>query len=127
MNKKSLIVVGIAIVLLGVGFGLRLFMTKTAENKEARASLSQAKVVNVDAVVGDPEKFPGIIGVEGLVTKSDETGSTFALGCEDACILMPVKFAGQWPKEGTNVIAYGEIKKTEEAKYIFVAQEITAK
>ena len=127
MNKKSLIVVGIAIVLVGAGYGLHLFTTKTAENKNAQVELGKAKIVNVDAVVGDPEKFPGIIGVEGLVTKSDETGSTFALGCEDVCILMPVKFAGQWPKEGTNVIAYGEIKKTEEAKYIFVAQEITAK
>ncbi len=127
MNKKSLIVFASAVVLVGAGFGLHLLTTKAPENKEAHAALSQFKIVNVDVIVREPEKFTGTIGVEGLVTKSDETGSTFALGCEDACILMPVKFAGQRPKEGTNVIVYGEIKKTEGAKYIFVAQEIATK
>ena len=77
--------------------------------------------------MNNPEKFVGLIGVEGTIAKVDEKNLAFTLGCEDACIAMPVKFSGRLPKEGANVIAYGEVKKTEQAKYIFVAQEIKAK
>lgn len=134
MEKKSLGIVAIALVLIAAGWGVHWLTSgnpslrdKTPENSGTRATASRAKVVNVDDVVNNPEKFAGLIGVEGTVTKVDETNSAFTLGCEDACIVMPVKFSGRPPKEGANVIAYGEVKKTEQAKYIFVAQEIKAK
>src|SRR3972149_3436038 len=127
MEKKSLGVVAIALVLIGAGWGVHWLTAKPGENCGTQATASKAKVVNVDDVVNNPEKFAGLIGVEGTITNLDETNTAFTLGCEDACIAMPVKFSGRPPKEGTNVIAYGEVKKTEQAKYIFVAQEIKAK
>ncbi|MFI5251973.1 MAG: hypothetical protein ACHQQQ_06015 [Bacteroidota bacterium] len=127
MNKKSLILLTVAVVLIIAGFGVRLVTSKTNMIKESHETLGQTKVVSVDAVVADPETYTGIIGVEGLVMKSEGGETAFALGCEDACVLMPVKYKGQPPQEGTNVVVYGEIKKTETSKYIFVAKEIVAK
>lgn len=131
MNKKSLGVISIALVLIGAGWGIRVMTSGPSENVAVQTDRVKARVVSVDEVVNDPEKFiltlVGIIGVEGTVTKIDESHAAFMLGCEDACIVMPVKFNGQPPKEGANVVAYGEVKKTEQDKYIFVAQEIQSK
>ncbi|TSA22206.1 hypothetical protein D4R75_05320 [bacterium] len=127
MGKKSLVIVSISLVLLGAGWGVHLLTSKSPEKSGTQTTGNKAKIINVDDVVSSPEKFAGVIGVEGTVTKVDEANSEFTLGCEDACILMPVKFDGRPPKEGANVIAYGEVKKTEQGKYIFVAQEIKAK
>lgn len=127
MEKRLLVVVSIALVLLGAGWGVHVLTSKSSEKSGTQVTSNKVKVVNVDEVVSNPEKFAGVIGVEGTVMKVDETNSTFTLGCEDACILMPVKFDGRSPKEGANVIAFGEVKKTEQARYIFVAQEIKAK
>lgn len=127
MGKKSLGVVAIALVLIGAGWGMHWLTSKPPENSGTQATASKAKVVNVDDVVNNPEQFAGLIGVKGTIAKVDEKNSAFTLGCEDACIEMPVKFNGRLPKEGTNVVAYGEVKKTEQAKYVFIAQEIEVK
>ncbi len=123
MNKKSLAIIFIAVVLIGAGWGVHFLTSKSSEDSTTQTPNSKTQIVNVDDVVNDPEKYIGVIGVEGTIAKVDETNSVFTLGCEDVCILMPVKFNGLVPKEGTNVIAYGEVKKIED-KYIFVAQEI---
>src|SRR3989339_1370299 len=123
MEKKSLGVVAIALVLIGTGWGVYGLTSKPSEKSYIQTTPSKAKVVNVDDVVNNPEKFAGLIGVEGTIAKVDEKNLAFTLGCEDACIEMPVKFSGRLPKEGTNVIAYGEVKKTEQAKSVFIAQE----
>ncbi len=127
MDKKSWVIVSIALVLLGAGWGAHLLSSKSPGNPGAQTTANKPKVVEVDEVVSSPEKFDGVIGVEGTVTKVDEPNSAFTLGCEDACIVMPVKFKGQLPKEGTNVIAFGEVKKTEQDKYVFVAQELRSR
>jgi len=127
MEKKSLGVIAIALVLIGAGWGVHWLTSKPSEKSVTQTTASKAKVVNVDDVVNNPDKFVGFIGVEGTIAKVDEKNLTFTLGCEDACIEMPVRFSGRLPKEGTNVIAYGEVRKTEQAKYVFVAQEIEAK
>lgn len=127
MNKKSLGVIGIALVLVGTGLTFHLLTKKTAENRESHITHDQTNILDVDNVVNDPDKFTGLIGVEGSITRINEPGLMFTLGCEDACVLMPVKYTGHVPAVGTSIIAYGEIKKTEESKYIFVAQEIAAK
>lgn len=127
MEKKSLGVVAIALVLIGAGWGVHWLTSKPSEKSVTQTTSGKAKVVNVDDVVNNPDKFVGFIGVEGTIAKVDEKNWAFTLGCEDACIEMPVKFSGRLPKEGANVIAYGEVKKTEQAKYVFVAQEIEAK
>lgn len=127
MEKKSLGVIAIALVLIGAGWGVHWLTSNRSEKSEAAAAPNKAKVVDVDDVVNNPEKFEGFIGVKGTIAKVDEKNFSLTLGCEDACIEMPVKFTGQSPKEGTNVIAYGEVKKTEQAKYVFLAQEIQAR
>lgn len=127
MKKKSLGVVAIAVVLIVAGWGVHWLTSKPSEKSTTQTTASKAKVVNVDEVVNNPDKFVGFIGVEGTIAKVDEKNLAFTLGCEDACIEMPVKFNGRMPKEGTNVIAYGEVKKTEQSKFVFLAQEIEAK
>lgn len=127
MNKKSIAIIAIAIVLLGAGWSVHLLTSKPTEKTEIQVTPSQAQVVSVDDVVNEPEKFTGIIGVEGTITSVDAINATFILGCEDACIIMPVQFKGAALKEGMNVIAYGEVKKTDEAKYLFVAQEVKSR
>ena len=120
-------VVAIALVLIGAGWGVHWLTSAPSEKSATKSTASKTRVVNVDDVVTDPEQFVGLIGVEGTIAKVDEKNLVFTLGCEDACIEMPVKFNGRMPKEGTNVIAYGEVTKTEQAKFVFLAQEIEAK
>jgi cytochrome c-type biogenesis protein CcmE len=127
MNKKSIGIISIAVVLVGVGFGLHWLLSKESVDKARQATVSKVAVVDVDEIASQPERFSGTIGVEGPVTDVDEAKSIFALGCEDACIAIPVEYRGRLPKKGTNVIAYGKIKKTPEAKFVFVAHEIEAK
>ncbi|MDE3056579.1 MAG: hypothetical protein KGJ59_01295 [Bacteroidota bacterium] len=127
MEKKSLGVVAIALVLIGAGWGVHWLTSRPSEKAETGATANNVKIVDVNEVVNNPEMFKDFIGVKGTIAHVDERSLAFTLGCEDACIEMPVKFNGQLPKEGTNVIAYGEVKKTEQAKYVFIAQEVEAK
>jgi hypothetical protein len=91
--------------------------------KETMAS----KIVSVDEVVRQPDQFKGYIGVFGKIIKIDKTKPFFILGCEDACIMMPVKYKGDLPKQGDNITAFGEIEKTENGKFFFRASRIEAK
>jgi cytochrome c-type biogenesis protein CcmE len=127
MNKKSFAIFIAILALVGVAFGLRLLTSKHAEQSEAEIDIKKMSVVDVDKVASDPEKYVGLIGIEGSVISVDGEKSTFGLGCEDACVLVPVAYRGALPKEGTNVIAYGEVQKTNGDKYIFVAKEIAVK
>jgi cytochrome c-type biogenesis protein CcmE len=127
MNKKPFSIFLVILALIGVGFGLHLLTSKAPEQNKVEVGTKTVSVVDVDDVANNPEKFVGLIGIEGSVTSVDEEKSIFGLGCEDACVLVPVAYRGALPKEGTNVIAYGEVKKTNGDKYIFVAKEIAVK
>jgi cytochrome c-type biogenesis protein CcmE len=127
MSKRSWIILVAVLILISAGLGLRYLTSKRSETSAAVTPPNKPTVITVDDVVREPEKFAGMIGVSGSVTGVDESKSTFDLGCEDACFVMPVTYRGHLPKEGANVVAYGTIKKTEEAKYIFVAEEIAVK
>ena len=127
MKRRVFVTAIAAIVLIGVGFGAYLLASKSSQHLTTVEDFGKTALVAVDQVVNDPEKFTGLIGVNGSVSSVDESKSMFTLGCEDACIPMPVKFDGQLPKEGTNVIAYGEVTKTKKGKYVFVAREIKTK
>ena len=127
MRRKSFVTAVAAIALIGVGFGAYLLASKTLHHRSTVESFGKTTFVAVDQVVSDPEKFMGLIGANGSVSSVDESRSMFTLGCEDACVLMPVKYDGRLPKGGTNVTAYGKIEKNEQGKYIFVAQELKTK
>lgn len=92
-----------------------------------KGQASPAKIVTVDEVATHPERFQGPIGVLGRVVRVDESKSLFGLGCEDACILMPIRYKGRLSKLGSQVTAYGEVKKTEGGRYVFEAQQVTVR
>jgi len=127
MRRRSFVTAIAAIALIGVGFGAYLLASKSSEHRTTVAGFGKTTLVAVDQVVIDPEKFTGLIGVSGSVSSVDESKSMFTLGCEDACVLMPVKFGGQLPEQGTDVVAYGKVERNEQGKYIFVAQELKTK
>jgi len=86
-----------------------------------------SKVVEVDEIVRQPSHFKGYIGVIGKVIKVDEPKAFFVLGCEDACVMMPVRYRGQMPKMKTEIVVYGEIRKTDGGGFLFEGQEIKEK
>ena len=127
MKRRAFVTVIAAIVVIGVGFGAYLLASKSPQHRIAVEGFGKTTLVAVDQVVNDPEKFTGLIGVNGSVSSVDESKSMFTLGCEDACVLMPVRFDGQLPKVGTDVTAFGKIQKNEQGKFLFVAKELATK
>ena len=127
MKRRTFVTAIAAIVLIGVGFGAYLLASKSPQHRIAVEGFGKTTLVAVDQVVNDPEKFTGLIGVNGSVSSVDESKSMFTLGCEDACVLMPVRFDGQLPKVGTDVTAFGKIQKNEQGKFLFVAKELATK
>ena len=124
MNSRSLIILIVAVVLVGTGLTFTLLTPEQTSTEVVSSTNTQIRVVDIDDAVNDPDRYTGIIGVRGLVSGVGASGGSFALGCKDACALMPVQYAGQVPEEGTDIIAYGEIKKNEQARYFFVAERL---
>lgn len=88
---------------------------------------ASSEPIPLDNVVSYPDKFKGKIRVAGRVAKVDAEKRLVALGCEDACVAMPVKVSGTMPKEGSDVIVHGEIKKDADGRYLFEAESVTPK
>lgn len=125
-NKNTIAIIGINLVLATIIiFFVKNLAEKSAPQKE-EASQS-IRVIKVDRLISAPEKYKGFLGVEGKVIKIDESKGLFLLGCEDACIFIPVKYKGQIPGVGTEIAVYGEIKKQEDGKYFFEAKEVKVK
>lgn len=86
------------------------------------------KIVAVEDVLKSPENFSGTMGVAGRVIKIDQSKSMFFLGCKTstpcACAMMPVKYGGQMPEIGSDIVVIGKITTTEAGKYIFEGQEV---
>ena len=120
----GMVVIGL---LLATVFGIYFMKLRheKADSPQTRANLS--RIVDVDEMVKHPDRFKGFIGVAGKAIKVDESKASFVLGCEDACVMMPVKYRGQIPDLRSDIIVYGEIKETQDGKYIFEANEIKAK
>lgn len=74
----------------------------------------------VEDVVKNPGNYKGSINVIGSVIDSDTTNSVFLLGCEDACLVMPVRYAGDLPPVKSRVTVFGEIIR-DNGKYLFQA------
>lgn len=123
MRTFRSIIVAIALVVIAA---LGIQCSKSPENQDTNAGRDKtsSKVVDVDKLVRHPGDFKSSIGVIGTLTQLDEEKGVFVLGCEDACVALPVKFKGKLPAVGTKVTVYGEVTKAEDEKYIFVAQEI---
>ena len=127
MRKQIIIggiVIGLVLVVIGVYF-IRNIIEKTVLQKEGNNQ--SVKVVNVDVVISAPDHYKGFLGVEGRVIKIDASKSIFLLGCEDACIFMPVKYKGQMPELKSEIIVYGELIKQEDGRHIFQGKEVKTK
>jgi cytochrome c-type biogenesis protein CcmE len=86
-----------------------------------------ARVLSVDELVAQPEHYRGMIHVTGMVIKADPARAMFTMGCEDACMSMPVKFRGELPAEKEMVMAYGQVRMVDRNQYVFEASEVVHK
>lgn len=128
MKKIGVIgIIGLGVVIM-VAIGIYVVKNPTEKSTPQMESYNPPiKIVNVDKIVNAPDKYKGYLGAEGKVIEVDESKSLFLLGCEDACIFMPVKYKGQIPVVGTEIVVYGEIKKQEDGKYVFEGKEVKMK
>lgn len=87
------------------------------------------KVVDVDEIAANPGEFENSrsVGVTGKVLSVNATSSIFSLGCEDACISIPVKYLEKLPSPGTRITVYGKIRKDKEGRYIFEGDRFEVK
>ncbi|MBU0561299.1 MAG: hypothetical protein KJ799_16730 [Bacteroidetes bacterium] len=124
-KKKSLIIgVGSFVVLLSA---LLIYSNVSFKNTTPNSVNSEVRIVDIDEVVENPEKFAGIVSVKGTVTEVIDNNKYFTLGCKDACISLPVAYKGEMPKAESNIIALGEVKKDNDGKFFFDAKEIKYK
>lgn len=126
MAKKKLIIIS-AIVIVALISALIVYSNIGIENTTAGAENQELKAIEVDYVVENPEKYTGAINVEGTVTEIIDGKKFFTLGCEDACVNLPVSYKGEFPKLESNIIASGELKKDNDGKFFFDAREIKYK
>lgn len=84
-------------------------------------------VVSVDKVVRAPGRYEGFVGVEGVVARIDKSKGVFLLGCEDACIAMPVQYGSQMPEVKSQIVVYGQIRVREDGRYVFQGAEVKPK
>lgn len=126
MNKKKLIIIVVSgfVVLLAAILIYSNIHLKTVGSDSRK---SEIKIVDVDKIVENPEKYSGIVNVEGTIIEIIDNNKMFTLGCEDACVVLPVSYKGEMPKLKSNIIALGEVKKDNAGKYFFEAKEFKYK
>jgi len=124
MKKQIIIgtiVVTLVLAMIGIYFVKNISEKTTSQQKNNNQAI---KIVDVDVVVSAPDRYKGFLGVEGRVIKIDEAKSIFLLGCEDACIIMPVEYKDQMPEPKSEIIVYGEIREQEDGRYVFQGKEV---
>lgn len=124
LKKKLLIAAGIIVLLIAA---ILIYSNGNFKNTSTNSGKSEIKLVDVDKVVESPEKFAGLVNVEGTVKEVLDNQELFTLGCEDACVNLPVSYKGKMPKSESNIIAMGEVKKDADGKFFFEAKEIKYK
>ncbi len=122
-SKLTASLIGLALLVI-----ILLILYKVAPfEKEANPSQIPATLANpvsVDEVARYPDRFRGSISVVGKVTKIDGTGASFILGCDDACVSIPVAYKGTMPKTGSDITVYGQVMPAGGGRYIFEGRGI---
>lgn len=95
--------------------------------KEIGTGKDSARVIAVDDLASHPEEAKGRLAVNGTVAEVLESRSGFLLGCEDACVSLPVTFKGTMPIVGSEVTVYGVVAKADSEKYVLIAEEVKSK
>ena len=106
---------------------LAIFAAFAFDRAQAQNSTADSPALDVDKVIVHPETYKGKISVSGRVAKVDAQKNLLLLGCEDACVAMPVKFTGAPPKVGSEVVVHGKITKDADGRYLFDAETVTPK
>src|SRR3989304_9192229 len=101
MSKKKITIIVSSILLLIAA--ILVYSNYNKGGTSATTKKSEIKLVDVDKVVENPEKFVGLINVEGTVTEVLNDKKFFTLGCEDECIILPVSYKGELPKMESNI------------------------
>lgn len=126
-NASLVVVVGI---LMAAVLGICAWTYPVSSTDASKTDYNGTKIVTVEEVLGNPGNFSGIIGVTGKVMSIEQSRSMFFLGCKSqgviscACAEMPVKYEGQMPEIGSDIVVFGEIKTTEAGKNVFEGQEV---
>lgn len=125
MDKKkvTILISSVALVIVAV----LIFLSKGPNNTSTNSQNTEMKLISIDKLVESPGKYAGLISVEGTVQEVINTKNIFTLGCEDACIGLPVAYKGEMPKTESNIVALGEVRKDNNGKYFFDAKEIKYK
>ena len=85
-----------------------------------------AKIIKIDDVIESPENFKGTISVSGIVFNADKSKKYFEIGCEDACVYLPVQYKGDLPQNKKEIILTGTLIKDAD-KYYFKANNFKEK
>lgn len=123
MNKKKLLIIIVSsfVMLLAA---ILIYSNIDSNDIGINSMGAEKELIEVDKIVENPEKFAGIVSVKGKVTEIIDNKKIFTLGCEDACIVLPVAYKGEMPKLESNIVALGEVKKDVDGKFFFDAREI---
>lgn len=84
------------------------------------------KILKIDDVIENPESFKGTITVSGIVFNPDKSKKYFELGCEDACVFLPVQYQGDLPQTKKEIILTGTLIKDAD-KFYFKADNFKEK
>lgn len=125
MDRKKVTILISSIVLVIVA--VLIFLSKGPNNTSTNSQNAEMKLISIDKLVESPGKYAGLVSVEGTVKEVINNKNMFTLGCEDACIGLPVAYKGEMPKSESNIVALGEVKKDINGKYFFDAKEIKYK
>jgi hypothetical protein len=116
-----------AAVVLAVVFAFAAAWTFQSGFSASNAGAPRSDTVPVDELVAHPDRFTDVIEVAGTVTKVDPASGAFAVGCEDVCVAMPVKFSGVLPAVGNDVIVRGRVERVDQQRYVFAAHAVEVK
>lgn len=108
----------ISVILL---LGAFIILTKYKIPANSKNNYS-VQILPVETVAFNPAKYSGYIGIKGTVNKVVDD-KMFLLGCQDACVSVPVKYEGQTPGLGQNVTIYGQLSQ-QNGKYVFMAHTL---
>lgn len=123
--RKSYVVALVIILIIAVVSGIYLLKRFGEGASTPEADAGTPAVVDVERIASHPENFlEGRIGVSGKVVKVDEPNISFALGCDDECLMMPVTYSGTMPDLGSQIVVYGEVKEAESGKYVFDGKDL---
>ena len=122
-KKLTILISSIALIIVAV----LIFLSKGPSNTSTNSQNAEMKLISIDKLVESPGKYAGLVSVEGTVKEVINKKNIFTLGCEDACIGLPVAYKGELPKSESNIVALGEVKKDINGKFFFDAKEIKYK